>query len=201
MLFAHSEDEQIFSRLMLAGTTYLRTAVQLDRAYADARARGNEGVMLKALDSIYRPGKRGLAWLKLKRELATLDVVVTGAEFGHGKRAGVLSDYTFAVRDCEQLKNVGKAYSGLTDAEIAELTAFFHEHTLEDFGGFCTVEPLKVLEVAFNNVMRSERHDSGFALRFPRILRIRDDKPVTEIDTLARVEEIYNAQPDKPQED
>ena len=201
LLFAQSEDEQTFSRLMLAGTTYLRTAVQLDRAYADARARGNEGVMLKALDSIYRPGKRGLAWLKLKRELATLDVVVTGAEFGHGKRAGVLSDYTFAVRDCEQLKNVGKAYSGLTDAEIAELTAFFHEHTLEDFGGFCTVEPLKVLEVAFNNVMRSERHDSGFALRFPRILRIRDDKPVTEIDTLARVEEIYNAQPDKPQED
>ncbi len=201
LLFAQSEDEhQSFPRLMLAGTTYLRTAAQLDRAYADARTRGNEGVMLKALDSIYQPGRRGLAWLKLKRELATLDVVVTGAEFGHGKRAGVLSDYTFAVRDGEQLKNVGKAYSGLTDAEIDELTAFFHEHTLEDFGGFRTVEPLKVLEVAFNNVMRSERHDGGFALRFPRILRIRDDKPVSEIDTLARVEEIYNAQPDKPQD-
>jgi DNA ligase-1 len=200
LLFGQSEDEQqSFSRLMLAGTTYLRTAAQLDRAYTDARTRGNEGVMLKALDSIYQPGKRGLAWLKLKRELATLDVVVTGAEFGHGKRAGVLSDYTFAVRDGEQLKNVGKAYSGLTDAEIDELTAFFHEHTIEDFGGFRTVEPLKVLEVAFNNVMRSERHDSGFALRFPRILRIRDDKPVAEIDTLARVEEVYNAQPDKPQ--
>ncbi len=156
--------------------------------------------MLKALDSIYQPGKRGLAWLKLKRELATLDVVVTGAEFGHGKRAGVLSDYTFAVRDGEDLKNVGKAYSGLTDAEIDELTRFFHEHTIEDFGGFRTVEPLKVLEVAFNNVMRSSRHSSGFALRFPRILRIRDDKPVDEIDTLARVEEIYNAQPDKPVE-
>ncbi|MFY9935380.1 MAG: ATP-dependent DNA ligase [Silvibacterium sp.] len=201
LLFGQSEDEQqSFSRLMLAGTTYLRTAAQLDRAYTDARTRGNEGVMLKALDSIYQPGKRGLAWLKLKRELATLDVVVTGAEFGHGKRAGVLSDYTFAVRDGEQLKNVGKAYSGLTDAEIDELTAFFHEHTIEDFGGFRTVEPLKVLEVAFNNVMRSERHDSGFALRFPRILRIRDDKPVAEIDTLARVEEVYNAQPDKPQD-
>jgi DNA ligase-1 len=200
LLFAQFEEAQSFSRLMLAGTTYLRTAAQLDRAYTDARTRGNEGVMLKALDSIYQPGKRGLAWLKLKRELATLDVVVTGAEFGHGKRAGVLSDYTFAVRDGEQLKNVGKAYSGLTDAEIAELTAFFHEHTLEDFGGFRTVEPLKVLEVAFNNVMRSGRHESGFALRFPRILRIRNDKPVSEIDTLARVEEIYNAQPDKPQE-
>ena len=201
LLFGKSEEEQqSFSRLMLAGTTYLRTAAQLDRGYTDARTRGNEGVMLKALDSIYQPGRRGLAWLKLKRELATLDVVVTGAEFGHGKRAGVLSDYTFAVRDGERLKNVGKAYSGLTDAEIDELTAFFHEHTLEDFGGFRTVEPLKVLEVAFNNVMRSERHDSGFALRFPRILRIRDDKPMSEIDTLARVEEIYNAQPDKPQD-
>jgi DNA ligase 1 len=202
LLFVESEETQpVFSRLMLAGTTYLRTAAQLDRAYDEARSRGNEGVMLKALDSIYQPGKRGLAWLKLKRELATLDVVVTGAEFGHGKRVGVLSDYTFAVRDGDELRNVGKAYSGLTDAEIAELTRFFHEHTIEDFGGFRTVEPLKVLEVAFNNVMRSHRHDSGFALRFPRILRIRDDKPVAEIDTLARVEEIYNTQPDKPVEE
>jgi len=200
LLFAPADAHAAFPRLMLAGTTYLRTAAQLDRAYSDARARGNEGVMLKALDSIYQPGKRGLAWLKLKRELATLDVVVTGAEFGHGKRAGVLSDYTFAVRDGEELKNVGKAYSGLTDVEIDELTRFFHDHTIEDFGAFRTVEPVKVLEVAFNNVMRSSRHASGFALRFPRILRIRDDKPVDEIDTLGRVEEIYNAQPDKPVE-
>ena len=153
--------------------------------------------MLKAAGSMYQPGRRGLAWAKLKRELATLDVVVTGAEFGHGRRAGVLSDYTFAVRDGEALRNVGKAYSGLTDREIDELTAYFKEHTIEEYGHFRTVEPLKVLEVAFNNVMRSERHESGFALRFPRIVRIRDDKPVGEIDTLARVEEIYESQPDK----
>jgi DNA ligase-1 len=187
-----------FARLVLAPAVRLQSAEQLDRAYTEARARGNEGVMLKSLNSRYQPGRRGLAWLKLKRELATLDVVVTGAEFGHGRRAGVLSDYTFAVRDGDVLKNVGKAYSGLTDAEIDELTAYFKEHTLEDFGHFRTVEPLKVLEVAFNNVMRSERHESGFALRFPRILRIRDDKPVAEIDTLKRVEEIYESQPDKP---
>ena len=154
--------------------------------------------MLKALHSIYQPGRRGLAWLKLKRELATLDVVVTGAEYGHGRRVGVLSDYTFAVKDGDELKNIGKAYSGLTDAEIDELTAFFKQHTLEDHGGFRTVEPLVVLEVAFNNIMRSDRHSSGFALRFPRILRIRTDKPASEIDTLERAEEIYNAQPDKP---
>jgi DNA ligase-1 len=192
-----SSEETGFARLVLAPAVRLESAEQLDLAYTEARTRGNEGVMLKSLNSLYQPGRRGLAWLKLKRELATLDVVVTGAEFGHGRRAGVLSDYTFAVRDGDALKNVGKAYSGLTDAEIDELTAYFKEHTLEDFGGFRTVEPLKVLEVAFNNVMRSERHESGFALRFPRILRIRDDKPVEEIDTLARVEEIYESQPDK----
>jgi DNA ligase-1 len=188
------------SRLVLAPVTALASAEQLDQAYVDARARGNEGVMIKARGSIYQPGRRGLAWLKLKRELATLDVVVTAAEFGHGRRAGILSDYTFAVRDGEELKNVGKAYSGLTDVEIAGLSQFFKDHTIEDFGSVRSVEPVLVLEVAFNNVMRSERHASGFALRFPRILRIRQDKPVEEIDTLARVEEIYASQPDRPVE-
>ena len=184
-------------RLLISPAIQLQSVDQLEQAYVDARARGNEGVMLKARHSTYQPGRRGLAWLKLKRELATLDVVVTAAEYGHGRRAGWLSDYTFAVRDGDALRNVGKAYSGVTDAEIAQLTSFFLQHTLEDYGGIRSVEPLLVLEVAFNNVMRSDRHDSGFALRFPRILRIRDDKPVSEIDTLERVAEIYESQPDK----
>jgi DNA ligase-1 len=196
--------EPSFPRLMPAAATNLADAGQLDQAYIDARARGNEGVMIKSLSSPYQPGRRGLAWLKLKRELATLDVVVTGVEYGNGRRAQVLSDYTFAIRDPNDpdapLKNVGKAYSGLTDQEIADMTAFFQAHTLEDNGHFRTVEPTVVLEVAFNNVMRSTRHASGFALRFPRIVRIRTDKPVDEIDTVARVEEIYNSQPDKPVE-
>jgi DNA ligase-1 len=188
-------------RLMISPSRLVESAEDIDRAYADARARANEGVMLKAAGSVYQPGRRGLAWVKLKRELATLDVVVTGAEFGHGKRAGILSDYTFAVRgEGGELLNVGKAYSGLTDAEIAEMSAWMMEHTLEDFGHFRTVEPLMVLEVAFNNVMRSGRHASGFALRFPRILKIRTDKPVGEIDTAERVEEIYQSQVDKPAE-
>ncbi len=197
-----------FPRLILASATRLASAAQLADAYLGARSRGNEGVMIKSLGSAYQPGRRGLAWLKLKRELATLDVVVTGVEFGNGRRAQVLSDYTFAVRDTSAenpgapptLRNIGKAYSGLTDQEIADLTAFFRAHTLEDYGHFRTVEPLVVLEVAFNNVMRSTRHSSGFALRFPRILRLRTDKPVGEIDTLRRVEEIYASQPDKPVE-
>ena len=200
VLFAGVESEGV-ERLMISPSRLVESAEDIDRAYADARARANEGVMLKAASSVYQPGRRGLAWLKLKRELATLDVVVTGAEFGHGKRAGILSDYTFAVRGVGgELLNVGKAYSGLTDAEIAEMSAWMMEHTLEDQGYFRTVEPLMVLEVAFNNIMRSGRHASGFALRFPRILRIRTDKPVSEIDTVERVEEIYQSQVDKPAE-
>ena len=191
-----------FPRLMIAPSRLVESADEIERAYVDARARANEGVMLKAAGSAYQPGRRGLAWVKLKRELATLDVVITGAEYGHGKRAGLLSDYTFAVRNAAgELENVGKAYSGVTDAEIAELTELLKAHTLEDLGHFRTVEPLVILEVAFNNVMRSTRHASGFALRFPRILRIRNDKPLTEIDTVARVEEIYQSQVDKPVEE
>ncbi len=201
-LFAEPPPAAEFPRLILAAASRLTTAEDLDRAWLEARVRGNEGVMIKSLASLYQPGRRGLAWLKLKRELATLDVVVTGVEFGNGRRAQVLSDYTFAIRDADDpaapLKNVGKAYSGLTDQEIADMTAFFKAHTVENYGHFRTVEPTVVLEVAFNNVMRSTRHASGFALRFPRILRIRTDKPVDEIDTLRRVEEIYNSQPDKP---
>jgi DNA ligase-1 len=186
-------------RLMISPSRLVESAEDIDRAYADARARANEGVMLKAAGSSYQPGRRGLAWVKLKRELGSLDVVITGAEFGSGRRAQFLSDYTFAVRsDDGELLNVGKAYSGVTDLEIDELTKFLKEHTLEDHGHFRTVEPLVILEVAFNNIMRSARHASGFALRFPRILRIRTDKPLDEIDTVARVEEIYLSQVDRP---
>jgi DNA ligase 1 len=200
VLFA-GEEGPCVERLMISPSRLVESAEEIDRAYADARARANEGVMLKAAESIYQPGRRGLAWVKLKRELATLDVVVTGAEFGHGRRAGILSDYTFAVRGADgELFNVGKAYSGLTDVEIGEMSAWMMEHTLEDQGFFRTVEPLMVLEVAFNNIMRSGRHASGFALRFPRILKIRTDKPVSEIDTVERVEEVYQSQVDKPVE-
>ena len=188
-------------RLLLSPSQTVADAQAIDQAYRDARDRKNEGVMLKAANSAYLPGRRGLAWVKLKRELATLDVVITGAEFGSGRKAGSLSDYTFAVRgERGELLNVGKAYSGVTDVEIAELTEWLKAHTLVDHGHFRTVEPQIVLEVAFNNIMRSTRHASGFAMRFPRILRIRTDKPLSEIDSLERVEEIYQSQPDRPAE-
>jgi DNA ligase-1 len=166
----------------------------LDRIFAETRERGNEGLMVKDPLSPYTPGRRGLAWLKLKRPLATLDVVVTAVEWGHGKRKGVLSDYTFAVKDTRmgRLVNVGKAYTGLTDAEIAEFTRRFLEMTVEDHGHVRLVRPEVVLEVAFDSIQHSGRHMSGYALRFPRIVRIRDDKPVDEIDTLERVAELYD---------
>jgi DNA ligase 1 len=169
---------------------------QLEELFVAAQARGNEGLMIKDLASSYAPGKRGKSWLKMKRELATLDVVVTAVEFGHGKRVGVLSDYTFGVWDKnkDRLVNIGKAYSGLTDVEIAEMTKWFLEHTIEDQGFRRTIEPKVVLEVAFNNMMHSNRHDSGFALRFPRIVRLRPDKLAEEADTIERVREIFEKQ-------
>src|SRR5262252_8848359 len=178
---------------LLARLETARDPDDLDRIFSETRDRGNEGLMVKDPQSGYAPGRRGMAWLKLKRPLATLDVLVTAVEWGHGKRRGVLSDYTFAVRDeaTGQLLNVGKAYSGLTDAEIAEMTDFFLAHTVADHGRSRTVEPVVVIEVAFDAIQRSARHRSGFALRFPRIVRLRPDKPVTEIDTLARVDELY----------
>jgi len=161
-------------------------AAAIESAFIQARQRGNEGLMAKDPQSLYLPGRRGLAWLKLKKAYATLDVVVVGVEWGHGKRRNVLSDYTFAIRDeaTDKLLPVGKAYSGLTDAEIAHYTEHFLQNTLEERGRYRLVQPDTVLEVAFDTIQLSERHASGYALRFPRILRIRDDKSVGEIDTL-----------------
>jgi len=181
-------------RVLRAPMFQAASAAELDQLFEAAQARGNEGLMIKDPESAYTPGRRGKSWLKLKRELATLDVVVTAVEYGHGKRIGVLSDYTFAVLDRERLVNIGKAYSGLTDVEIAEMSQWFLQHVVEDQGFRLLVEPKIVLEVAFNNMMISERHESGLALRFPRIVRLRPDKSPEEADTVGRAREIYERQ-------
>jgi DNA ligase-1 len=188
------EEQPVSGWVLRAPTRRADSAEQLEAYFEEAMARGNEGLMIKDLQSPYTPGKRGRWWLKLKRELATLDVVVTAVEYGHGKRIGVLSDYTFAVRKGEELVNIGKAYSGLTDVEIAEMTQWFLEHTTADRGFLREVEPEIVLEVAFNAIMRSDRHDSGYALRFPRIVRIRRDKLPAEANTVEDVEAVYRKQ-------
>ncbi len=189
LLAPYEQPEVQFTRADLC-----TTSEEIEAAFSTSLAKGNEGLVAKAPQSPYVPGRRGQFWIKLKRPLATLDVVVTAAEYGHGKRRGLLSDYTFAVRDADRLVNIGKAYSGVTDAEIRELTDYFLAHTIDDRGHVRTVDPLIVMEIAFNNIQRSNRHDSGFALRFPRIVRLRPDKPVAEIDTLDRVREIFASQ-------
>jgi DNA ligase-1 len=178
-------------------------AETIHERFEESRLRGNEGLVFKRTDAPYTPGRRGKAWLKLKRELATLDCVVVGVERGHGRRAQVLSDYTFAVRDGAGLAVIGKAYSGLTDVEIAEMTAWFEAHRLppaqarETYARLglsrheIVVEPRIVVEIAFDVVQRSELHASGYALRFPRIVRLRSDKSPKDADTLERVAEIY----------
>jgi DNA ligase-1 len=191
---AFEEEESSAVRVIRAPVFRAASPEELEELFVAAQARGNEGLMIKDLESTYTPGKRGKSWLKMKRELATLDVVVTAVEYGHGKRIGVLSDYTFAVWDGDHLVNIGKAYSGLTDVEIAEMTQWFLAHTIEDQGFRRTVEPKIVLEVAFNNMMRSDRHDSGYALRFPRIVRLRRDKTADEADTIERVREVFEKQ-------
>jgi len=179
----------------LARITQARTAEEIEASVEAARARGNEGLMIKDPESVYSPGRRGLAWLKLKKALATLDCVVVGVEYGHGKRRDVLSDYTFAVREVEsgELKTIGKAYSGLTDAEIAGLTRHFLSKTIRQRGRYREVEPDTVLEIAFDSIRPSDRHSSGLAMRFPRIVRIRPDKSPEEIDTVARARNLVKS--------
>jgi DNA ligase-1 len=175
----------------MSAATPAHTTEDAAHRFRQAREAGHEGIVLKRPDAPYQPGRRGRLWMKWKPGLATLDVVVVAAEYGHGKRARVLSDYTFAVRAGDGLATIGKAYSGLTDPEIARLTAWFLEHTIEDLGRVRMVEPKIVLEVAFDRIMVSERHTSGFALRFPRIVRLREDKSPEEITTLDDVRALY----------
>ncbi|MDB6115750.1 MAG: ligase, partial [Lacunisphaera sp.] len=184
-------------KLHVAPITQASTVLEVEAAFLRARERGNEGLMAKDPTSLYTPGRRGQAWLKLKKAYATLDVVVVAVEYGHGKRRDVLSDYTYAIRDnaTDRLLTVGKAYSGLTDVEIAALTTHFLERTLEVKGRLRTVQPDTVLEIAFDSIQPSTRHQSGYALRFPRIARIRTDKTPSDIDTLDTCRKLAGVPP------
>lgn len=185
--------ERTGEKILYTHLVRAQSEAEVEALFRDAQVRGNEGLMIKDPDSTYQPGRRGLGWLKLKRPLTTLDCVVVGVEWGHGRRRSVLSDYTFAVRDTAsgRLVTIGKAYTGLTDVEIATMTEHFKSITLRDHGRFRTVVPEVVVEIAFDLIQRSTRHNSGFALRFPRIVRIRDDKSADEIDTLDQVETLH----------
>jgi DNA ligase 1 len=180
-----------------ANQNVVSTAQEIVAMFKKSRDMGYEGLVLKEPGSLYHPGKRGRYWIKLKQELDTIDAVIVIAEYGHGKRAGVLSDYTFAVRDeynNDQLRIIGKAYSGLTDKEINTITKKLRSIMIRDDGYGIVVKPELILEISFDSIQKSDRHDSGFALRFPRIKNIRSDKNVTDIDTLQKVRRIYESQ-------
>jgi ATP-dependent DNA ligase len=180
--------------IRLGDSTPVRDAAHVDELFDAARVRANEGLVVKDPESIYTPGRRGKSWLKYKKALATLDCVVTYAQWGNGKRRAVLSDLTFAVRKDGELVNIGKAYSGLTDVEIAAMTEHFQATTIEKHGPVHRVQPTVVLEIAFDRIQESSRHKSGYAMRFPRIARIRDDKTVDQISTIDEVRRIYEGQ-------
>ncbi len=162
----------------------------------EAIAAGHEGLMAKKLDSPYTPGNRGKKWLKIKTVLEPLDLVITAAEYGYGRRKGWLSDYYLAARDPETggFLEVGKTFKGLTDAEIIEMTRRLKESVIAEEGHRVVVIPKIVVEVAYNEVQRSPKYRSQMALRFARISRIRDDKTLEEADTIGKVREIYERQ-------
>jgi len=168
-------------------------------ALADLREQSREacaeGLMLKRRDSGYGVGRRGSDWWKWKVSPLTVDAVLVYAQAGHGRRAGLYTDYTFALWDGDALVPFAKAYSGLTDAEIRKVDQFIRRHTVEKFGPVRTVAPELVFELAFEGIQRSTRHKSGVAVRFPRIVRWRTDKPAREADTLASVQALLPSSP------
>lgn len=180
--------------IRVGDSSTVRDAAHIDELFDAARARANEGLVVKDPQSIYTPGRRGKSWLKYKKALATLDCVVTYAQYGNGKRRAVLSDLTFGIERDGEIVNIGKAYSGLTDAEIAAMTELFKRTTIDQHGPVHRVEPTVVLEIAFDRIQESKRHKAGYALRFPRIVRIRDDKSPDEISTIDDVRRIYEGQ-------
>jgi DNA ligase-1 len=169
---------------VLSPTILLATWDDARAAHARAREHGAEGVMLKRLDTEYGVGRRKGSWWKWKVEPYSVDAVMVYAQPGHGRRALLHTDYTFALREGDALVPFAKAYSGLTDAEIRSLDAWIRRHTVDRFGPVRQVEPVQVFELAFEGIQRSPRHKSGVAVRFPRIARWRKDKPASEADTM-----------------
>ncbi len=167
---------------------------ELHLARANARDAVAEGLMLKRRSASYGVGRKVGDWYKWKVSPLTIDAVLVYAQAGHGRRAGLFTDYTFAVWDGDKLVSIAKAYSGLTDAEIRDVDRFVRQHTIEKFGPVRTVQPELVFELAFEGIQLSSRHKSGIAVRFPRIARWRKDKPASEADSLESVKALLASQ-------
>jgi len=173
--------------------------VEAERFLEEAVDEGHEGLMAKRLNSPYTPGVRGKHWLKIKKTLEPLDLVIIAAEYGTGRRHRWLSDYHLAARDEEtgEFLMLGKTFKGLTDREMEEMTRRLRQIAVEERGHIVIVKPRIVVEVAYNEIQESPRYRSGMALRFARITRIRDDKSPEEADTIQKVRRIYEKQFEK----
>jgi len=181
--------------LKIAEQIVTRDPDEISRIFNSAIEAGHEGVMLKNLDSRYIPGKRGKNWLKLKATMETLDLVVVGGEGGEGKRSNLISSYELACLDEEgNLLKVGKVATGFTDEDLEELTELFKNEIEVEEGKKVVFHPKYVFEVAYQEIQKSPKYESGYALRFPRFIRLRDDKSVDEADTIERVARLYELQ-------
>jgi len=191
--------ESTLSNLKTSGIVMLSPVVnyanweQLAEIRRKARENNSEGLMLKKLDSPYHTGRKRGDWWKWKINPYTVDTVMIYAQKGNGRRANFFTDYTFAVRDGENLITIAKAYSGLTDKEIKEVDTFVKKNAIEKFGPVRTVKPELVFEIAFEGIAESKRHKAGLALRFPRIARWRKDKIAAEINTLDDLRQLLQS--------
>ncbi|MFA5331308.1 MAG: ATP-dependent DNA ligase [Methanoregula sp.] len=166
----------------------------IERTYNDALAAGHEGIMLKVIDSPYTPGQRGKNWIKIKPEVDTLDLAVIGAEWGEGKRAHVFGSFLVACQDQGKLIPLSRVATGFSDDQLAEVYELLKDSVISTQGKEVTFEPELVFEVGYAELQASQNYDAGFALRFPRFLRLRDDKDTTEIETLDSIKDRYQRQ-------
>jgi DNA ligase-1 len=197
--FRRSRLEELFDKFSLPESIRLSHLVpfkkwdDLSEIRSNSRQINSEGLMIKRKDSVYHSGRKKGDWWKWKVEPMTIDAVMIYAQKGSGRRSSKYTDYTFAVKKGQGLVTVAKAYSGLTDKEITEISQWVSQNAMERFGPVRTVRPELVFEIAFEGIALSNRHKSGVALRFPRISRWRRDKPVDEIDTIESVKQLITS--------
>jgi DNA ligase-1 len=191
--------EEICDKSIVAGQTITDSAANIELIYEESLAAGHEGVMLKNPLSLYTPGKRGKNWLKLKPIMDTLDLVVIGGEWGEGRRTSFFGSYLMACRDpnTNRLLPIGRVATGITDEKLGELTDIFKDLVILENGIHVEFEPNIVFEVAFEEIQKSQNYDSGYALRFPRLINVRIDKSVEDADTIEKVEQLYTRQKGK----
>ncbi len=181
-------------KLYLAPQVVSASVAVITKTYEDALAAGHEGIMIKVLSSPYSPGQRGKNWIKIKPEVDTLDLAVIGAEWGEGKRAHLFGSFLLACQDAGKLVPLSRVATGFSDEQLAEVYDLLKNSIIKKAGKEVTFEPSLVFEVGYSELQASQNYEGGFALRFPRFIRIRDDKGIADIETLESIRERYRRQ-------